>query len=165
MELVEIISRWVLHDISLHQLQTKLQYIMEGREYSELAGKLVYAVSEEDNVDSMIQKFAKEHDIEYPTREKAFVNLTLCYAKKIVECVLDPIEGAKIIMNKIIYENDYLPNDEIMSYEALLSEYDDFSDEAHIEFYGQNKCMQELKRIESDIIDVSKNIINGKQKY
>lgn len=152
----------MLNDISFYQMQSQFETIIESGNASILMAKLVYEVVDEDeDIEVILRDIAEEQGIEYPTHENALINLAVFYAHKIVDGEIKPKVGADFIFNKIICECNRSLADKIGPFEALSSEYDDFSDDEHQDFYGESKCTQELERINSDIIDASKALLKN----
>lgn len=117
------------------------------------------AVDDEVEVDILLKALADQFEIEYPGRQVALGNLARSLAKKIVDAEKSPSVGSQLICETVIHRAEGELCSDISIFEALSSEYDDFSGVGNKEFYGEQKCMLEVQRIESEIIAASNKLI------
>mgnify|MGYP006939817207 CR=1 FL=1 len=159
MSLERLFYEWVLKRISFNDVQLRMQEMLEAGDYSDLLSKIAYEINEDDDIDAVLEELAKEQEIAFPSVDYALVSLAVSYAKDIVDGSVSPYVGAKHIVESVIYQCSGNVDEDINGYEALVSEYDDFTSVGQVEFYGQDKCKQELKRIESYILAASKAVV------
>jgi len=98
---------------------------------------------------TLFEKALRELNIEIPTLEYAAELIVVDYCEKIISGRLTPLNGTQKMVNNVSYKNINIDIDELLIFVGLLSEYDDFGDDYHIEYYGEEHC----KGIQFEILE------------
>lgn len=158
---IEIVASYIYFDMPPEQEIAAIaeQLIRQGIESNCLAD--LAAGVYELGIKDAIKEVFKELGIDLPTHEEAGFLLAKYYASKIIDGSLSPYEGArKIWMEVEVNEENKYEFEPLRVFAGLASEYEDFSEEDRLEFYGKEECVNKQAEIDKVIIEEAKILLD-----
>jgi hypothetical protein len=111
---------------------------------------------------SQIGTVLKALKVEKPSQKSLTIMAAKFTAEKIISGKLSPYDGAKKIWFEI--ENDLEDqveeSNELSIFAGLASEYEDFFEDAQLEFYGKDKCQVIQCETQRKIIEEAKALLS-----
>lgn len=134
--------------------------IKEGVDLEHLV-EISYGLSNNISKNQLIKVFFKENNLKFPSHYDAGMYLIKYYSEMVLSGHLTPYEGAKKIW-LYVYCNEECDRefDSLKWLSGLVSEYEDFSEEPQIEFYGSEKCKELKKDTEVKIVEEIKSLLH-----
>jgi hypothetical protein len=141
---------WSLNDLGSEQLpQIASAWLEKGLSSPSmliLAGESQTIMSE---VGPIFERMLMELDIEIPSHTDAAILLSKNIAQEIVDGRKSPYTGAREIWMLSIDYPTIIPTE----FTGLASEHEDFRDDYHQKYYGEEHCKQVVREIEERIIN------------
>ena len=110
------------------------------------------------NLADLFEKALREADIEIPAKNDAVRVVARYYAAQIADSSIDPYEGLTRIVRDACYSLQHTPED-LLVFVGLESEYDDFSGEAQVNFYGKDHCDVVQQEIKKKVVAESRRLL------
>ena len=98
-----------------------------------------------------------ELGVPIPPQREAAIQIARCHAEAIVSGILSPIEGARRIIGEAYRYCDELT--ELLGFVGLEDQHEEFSDEFHRQYYGEEYCKNVLTESEQAIIQEARSLI------
>jgi len=163
---IKVIFAYIYFDApNKKEIERKAQELVgQGNKASSLVD-ILYGVNDENDYKDTIRNLSKELNIDIPPHKEAGFLLAEYYAESIINGDMDSYEGAKNIWQNIEVNEEYESEfEDLKIFGGLVSEYDDFQDKEHVDFYGKDGCTKQLEKTKESIVEEAKIVIANRSK-
>lgn len=108
---------------------------------------------------SLFKKALIELDINIPTYDDAIRDIVQYYCQTIISGNKTPYEGAKSILDDVYKKLE--DDKELLTFIGLISEFDDFSDDIRLDYYGEEYCKNIRSGVEEQIKQEAQRILES----